>query len=45
MLKPEDDKLIEKKGGGRSIKYYLNSNINLKGDIAGQFIEAIQFAK
>jgi hypothetical protein len=28
-----------------SMKYHLNSNINEKGDIAGQFIEAIQFAK
>jgi ATP-dependent DNA helicase RecG len=45
ILKLEDDKLIEKKGGGRSIKYNLNSNINGKGDIARQFVEAIQFAK
>jgi ATP-dependent DNA helicase RecG len=45
ILKLEDDKLIEKKGGGRSIKYHLNSNINERGDIARQFVEAIQFAK
>jgi ATP-dependent DNA helicase RecG len=45
ILKLEENKLIEKKGGGRSIKYNLNSNIDEKGDIIGQFVEAIQFAK
>jgi ATP-dependent DNA helicase RecG len=45
ILKLEDEKLIEKKGGGRSIKYNLNSKINRQENIAKQFIEAIQFAK
>ena len=45
ILKLEDNKLIEKKGGGRSIKYNLNSKINIQENIARQFIEAIQFAK
>ncbi|MDR2131036.1 MAG: hypothetical protein LBP56_07740, partial [Odoribacteraceae bacterium] len=45
ILKLEKNKLIEKKGGGRSIKYHLNGNINGKEDIARQFIEVIQFAK
>jgi hypothetical protein len=41
----ENDNLLEKKGGGRSIKYNLNSNIDSKEGIARQFIETIQFAK
>ncbi|MDR3219976.1 MAG: hypothetical protein LBU22_13570 [Dysgonamonadaceae bacterium] len=45
ILKLEDDNLIEKKGGGRSIKYNLSSKIDEREDIAGQFIESIQFAK
>ena len=45
ILKLENDRLIEKKGGGRSIKYNLNSKIDERKDIAQQFIESIQFAK
>jgi len=45
VLKLEKDKLIEKKGGGRSIKYNLNKMIDEKKNIAQQFIESIQFAK
>jgi ATP-dependent DNA helicase RecG len=45
ILKLENDKLIEKKGGGRSIKYNLNSKINQQESITRQFIETIQFAK
>ena len=45
VLKLENDRLIEKKGGGRSIKYNLNSKIDERKDIAQQFIESIQFAK
>jgi len=41
----EEDELIEKKGGGCSIKYNLNSKIDRKQDISKQFIESIQFAK
>jgi len=32
------EKLIEKRGGGRSIKYSLNQIIHLKSNILGQFI-------
>ena len=45
ILKLENDRLIEKKGGGRSIKYNLNSKIDERKDIAQQFVELIQFAK
>ena len=45
MLKLENDKLVEKKGGGRSIKYKLSSIINKQDSIIRQFIETIQFAK
>ena len=45
IWKLEQDKLIEKKGGGRSITYHLSGKINKEESIAKQFIEAIQFAK
>jgi len=45
ILKLENDRLIEKKGGGRSIKYNLNSKIDERKNITQQFIESIQFAK
>jgi ATP-dependent DNA helicase RecG len=45
ILKLESENLIEKTGGGRSIKYSLSRKINEKENIARQFIEIIQFAK
>jgi len=39
IYKLEEDELIEKKGGGRSIKYSLTNNFNREHNIFEQFIE------
>ncbi|MDR2533558.1 MAG: putative DNA binding domain-containing protein [Tannerellaceae bacterium] len=41
ISKMESDNLIERKGGGRSIKYNLNSNIKIDRNILEQFADKI----
>jgi len=41
IYKLEDEKLIEKRGGGRSIKYTLNQMIHLESNIFNQFVEKL----
>jgi len=41
IYKLENDKLIEKRGGGRSIKYALNQIIHLESNIFSQFAEKL----
>jgi hypothetical protein len=41
VSKLEGDKLIERKGGGRSIKYNLNNEIKIDRNILEQWVDRI----
>ncbi|MDR1779843.1 MAG: hypothetical protein LBR50_03810 [Tannerella sp.] len=41
ISKLEEDKLLEREGGGRSIKYRLNSGFIKEGNLFRQFLEKL----